>query len=255
MRTYLRKTGIAAAILVAVCAIAFLPKQVSQWVVLSAVALCAIWNGIRFTLSNNEFFKDKRIENSEETVSEKACTIDDTSEYLKYTIQQLSHRITDKLHSAYPDSSWRWAEKPTMQLFTSGGRIRITTSDTEEFNEADVLLDSIGRIDILMLKTSQIGEVISAVSENAEKDFTVDPEIWYEQRGRQALMDIISDLNARGTKNIKIGEDGCITLENSQQVAALEAFPAKNLWAKLIELLERDNLKTVEADDSIQVSW
>lgn len=253
MRNYLRKTGIAAVILIAVGAIAFLPKQTAQWTVLIAILACGLWNGVRFGVNHKDFLKRKRSA-AKAKHAEKSDT-DETQNYLTVATRQLAHRITDKLHSAYPDSSWQWIDKPTMQLFETGGHIRIATMQTGEFDEAEALLDSIGRIGIRMLKSNPIEEIITAQSENADTDFTVDPEVWYEQRGRKLLFDVITDLNAQGTKSVRIDEDGRVTLADSCEVSKLEAFPTKNLWAKLMELLEGDQLKTVEAEDSIELSW
>ena len=256
MKMYLRITGITAVILVAIAATAILPKQIAQGAILCAVLLCGIWNGIRFIMKHKEFFKSKNLVKVMKADEEQNKTAEKTQDdYLKYAVFQLSHRITDKLHSAYPDSSWQWTEKPSFQLFITGGHIRIMTMQTEEFNEADVQIDSIGRIGIQMLKSSPIEEIITANSENAETDFTVDPAVWYEQRGRKLLFDVITDLNAQGTKSVRIDESGRVTLADSSEVAKLEAFPTKNLWIKLIELLNGDQLKTVEVEDSIELSW
>lgn len=253
MRKYLRKTGIAAVIMIAVTAIAFLPKQTAQWAVLIAVLACCLWNGVRFGLEHKGFLKRKRF--AAKTKAAAKSDADETQNYLTVATRQLAHRITDKLHSAYPDSSWQWVEKPGMQLFEEGGHIRIATVQTEEFQEADVRLDAIGRIGIQMLKANPIEEIIASQSEYANADFSIDPEVWYEQRGRKLLFDIITDLNAQGTKSIRIDEKGNVMLADSREVAKLEAFPTKNLWAKLKELLEGDQLKTVEAEDSIELSW
>lgn len=253
MRNYLRKTGIAAVIMIAVTAIAFLPKQTAQWTVLIAVLACCLWNGVRFGLDHKGFLKRKRFAAKVKDAAKSDA--DETQNYLTIATRQLAHRITDKLHSAYPESSWQWVEKPAMQLFKEGGHIRIATMQTEEFHEADVQLDAIGRIGIQMLKSNPIEKIIAEQSGKAETDFTVDPAVWYEQRGRKLLFDVITDLNAQGTKSVRIDENGCVTLADSREVAKLEAFPTKNLWTKLTELLEGDQLKTVEAEDSIELSW
>lgn len=253
MRDYLKKTGLSAVILVTIGSIVFLPKQAAQWVILTAFIVWGILNGILFYLNHGKFFqikKVKKIVKPVENVKDEKKSID-----LKLAVVQLSHRVTDKLHSAYPKSTWQWSEQPDAELFSKGGRIRIATTDTEEFNEADVYIDAIGRIDIKMLKSNGINDIITSSSENAETDFTVDPQVWYDQRGKSMLKELITDLNARGTKCISIDEKGSVTLENSQQVAILDAFPTKNLWKKLIELFEADQLKSVETENSIMLSW
>ena len=173
----------------------------------------------------------------------------------KYAVNQLSHRVTDKLHSAFPEATWHWLEKPTAKLFTDGGRIRIATEKAENFTEADVLLDTFGRIEIKMLEVNSVSDVVKATSENAETEFTVDTRVWYEQCGQKVLTDIITDLNARGTRSLCINEDGSVIIDDNKQVGTLKAFPAKNLWKKLVGIFEDSGLTVVENEHSIQLGW
>lgn len=254
MRDYLKKTGLTAVILITVGAIVFFQKQTAQWIILAAFSIWAIINGILFCVNHKDFFQIKKSKKSSNLIKNAEETNDEEKE-TKYAVQQLSHRITDKLHSAYPDSVWNWSDKPDIKLFAEGGRFRISTMNTDEFDEADIFIDAIGRIDIKMLKSNGINEIITAKSEYAETDFAIDPVVWYEQKGKTMLTELITDLNAQGAKSISIDEKGNVTLENSQQVATLEAFPTKNLWKKLIELFEAEELKSVETEDSLILSW
>lgn len=255
MKAYLNKSGLTAVILITIGAIVFLPKQAAQWTILASVLLWGIVNGILFCLNHKDFFRTKSFKKVAVRNEQHKNNAQGTSVDFRVAVIQLAHRITDKMHSAFPEGTWQWTDKPNAKLFTDGGRIRIATVNTGEFNEADIFVDSIGRIDIKMLKSNRINDIISAESENAETDFTVDPKVWYEQRGKSMLTELITDLNARGTKSISIDEKGNVTLENSQQVATLEAFPTKNLWKQLISLFEADDLKSTETDDSIMLSW
>ena len=174
---------------------------------------------------------------------------------LNYVVIQLSHRITDKLHSAFPESSWHWIDRPTVNLFAEGGRLRIATKMTDDFNGADVILDSFGRIGLEMLKTDTFTKIIKAKDNNADTDYTVDAEAWYSQCGQKALTDIITDLNARGTKVLSINEDGSIVINDGEQIGVLKSFPSKNVWKKLIEIFEKNDLKAVEDEHSILLGW
>lgn len=255
MRNYLKRTGITAVILVTIGAIAFLPKQAAQWTIFAALLVWGIVNGTIFCINHKELFKSASFERAAKKAEKVRAKESDRPLDFKYSVLQLSHRITDKLHSVYPDSSWQWTDKPTAKLFTDGGRIRIATMNTEEFEEADILLDTIGRIDIKMLRTSGISDIIKKASPEADTDFTIDPKVWYEQRGKQALTNIIAEQNSQGIKSLSIDENGNVILENSKQVDILAAFPTKNLWKKLIELFEEDQLTVVETENSIQLSW
>lgn len=253
MRNSLRKSGLTTVIVLVLIATALLPKNVSQWIVLVTISLFVIAKGINYCLNHKEDFsrvKKRAIAKKEECRPLPVTLID-----IKYVINHLSHRITDKLHSAFPDSSWDWIDKPSVKLFTEGGIIRISTHKTEEFNEADVILDSYGRIDFKMLKASSIAEIIKAEDEKADVAFTVDTKVWYEQCGQKVLTELITELNAKGTKTLLINEDGSIVLEDNKQVGSLKSFPSKNLWKKLIGIFEEQGLTAVENEDSILLGW
>ena len=254
MRKMLRNSGLTAVILISLAATVLLPKKVSQWVVLVSILLFAISKSVRFFIEHKEDFlrmKKRAFSKKEELHKPLPTTLID----IKYVINHLSHRITDKLHSAFPESSWDWVDKPSVKLFTEGGIIRIRTHKTEEFNEADVILDSFGRIDFKMLKASSIAEIIKAEDENAEVAFTVDTKVWFEQCGQKALTELITELNAKGTKTLLINEDGSVVLEDNKQVGSLKSFPSKNLWKKLIGIFEEQGLTAVENEDSILLGW
>lgn len=253
MRNLLKKSGLTAVILVSIAAIAFLPKNVAQWVILGAIAIFAVAKGVVYYLNHEEEFKHTREKRASRAKSSKTAPAVPLE--FKYAVTQLSHRVTDKLHSAFPESTWHWTDKPTATLFTDGGRVRIATTKTDDFNEADVILDTYGRIEIKMLKTNSVSDIIKATDENADVDFTVDTKMWYEQCGQKVLTDIITDLNARGTKVLCINEDGSIVINDGEQVGMLKAFPSKNLWSKLISIFEESDLKVVENEHSIQIGW
>ena len=253
MRKFLKKSGLTAVILVSIAAMAFLPKNVAQWVVLGAIVVFGVAKGVTYYLNNEDEFKRKR--ESRISRAKKSKTALAIPLEFKYAVNQLSHRVTDKLHSAFPEGTWHWVDKPTSKHFTDGGRIRIATTKTEGFNEADVILDTYGRIEIKMLRADSVSDIIKASDANADTDFTVDTKMWYEQCGQQVLTEIITDLNARGTKVLCINEDGSIVIDDDKQVGMLKAFPSKNLWSKLISIFEESGLKAVENEHSIQLGW
>lgn len=254
MREYLKKSGLAVVILVSIAAIAFLPKNISQWVVLGAILFFGVVKGVMYILNNEDCFahKSEKLTARERNRAKNAPVV--PLEF-KYAVQQLSHRVTDKLHSAFPKSTWHWCEKPTARLFTDGGRVRIATIDTDNYNEADVILDTYGRIEIKMLETNTVSDIVKANNENAETEFTVDAREWYEKCAQNVLRDIITDLNARGTKVLCINEDGSLVVNEDEKVGMLKAFPDKNLWKKLTDIFSESGLTAVENEHSIKIGW
>lgn len=249
MRNYLKKSGLASIIVLSVIATVFLPKQIAQWLVLIGITAVGIFKGIEYLYAHKEEFCEKRKKRRKRTEDS------ETRSDIRYAVIQLSHRITDKLHSAFPESSWHWLDEPNANLFLNGGMVRIATTKTENFSEADVILDSFGRIDIKMLETSSFTDVVKNQDEKADTDYTVDAKAWYEQWGQKVLTDLITELNARGTKVLCIKEDGSVVIDEDKQVGLLKAFPTKNLWKKLIGVFEESGLTAVENEHGIEIGW
>lgn len=254
MREFLRTSGIAPIIVASIILVAFLPKNVSQWIVLVIVGVWAITNTVLFCNRHKEFFKSKSFKRISKSPNRDKNGSDSPLDF-KYSKIQLGHRITDRLQSAYPNSTWNWKDKPTASLFINGGSVRITTANTETYNEAEVVVDCIGRIEINMLAVSCINDIIKKQYKDAETEYIVDVKMWYEQCAASYLTELITDLNSKGTKTLTIDEKGCIKLDDNKEVGMLNRFPAKNLWKQLISILESEELKAVEIENCIQIGW
>lgn len=254
MKKYLRESGLSAVIIVSIVAVAFLPKNIAQWIVLGVIICFCICKAVQYCFDNSEKFEYKRGRLFARERS-KAKTTPVVPLEFKYAVQQLSHRVTDKLHSVFPESTWKWAEKPTAKLFVDGGRVRIATMKTGEYNEAEVILDAYGSIEINMLDTTTVSDIIKSIDTNAEVEYTIDVNEWYEKCAQKVLSDIITDLNARGTKVLCINEDGSLVINDNEQVGKLKEFPSKNLWKKLVDIFTDSGLHAVENEQSIQIGW
>lgn len=252
MKDYLRKTGLAAVIVISIAATAFLPKRISQWVILTALL---VWLGtVLFAfVKKHRTDHPARVREKRNTSYEKSITAQEKAH--KGIEMHLSHRITDKLHSAYPDATWRWKSGLTSSFLENGGSARIETSNTDEFNEADITVDSFGRISVEMIKSQGIGSVIQGEDENANIDYTTDVSVWYDAKGKALLTDIINELNAKGSKSLTICEDGNVIIGEGESVGVLPAFPTKNLWTKLSEIIEGEGLKIVQNETSLEIGW
>ena len=124
MREFLRKSGLAAIIVASIISVTFLPKNVSQWVVLAVVGAWAITNAVLFCIRHKEFFKSKSFKRTAKSPRQDSRSSDSSLDF-KYSKIQLGHRITDRLHSAYPNSTWDWKDMPTASLFTDGGIVKL----------------------------------------------------------------------------------------------------------------------------------
>lgn len=250
----MKKSGLTTVIIVSFAAMAFLPENVAQWIVLGAIIVFAAVKGVSYCLDHKEEFSEKK----QKIKSYARKNMKQKTEFepeLKFVIIQLSHRITDKLHSAFPEGSWHWIERPTLKHFADGGTVRIATKNTEEFTEADILMDAFGRIELQMLKTDTLAKIVKRTDKKADTGYTVDAEVWYNQCAQKVLTEIITDLNARGTKVLCIKEDGSMVINEGEKVGVLKAFPGKNLWKKIVSIFEENGLKAVENENSIEIAW
>ena len=86
----------------------------------------------------------------------------------------------------------------------------------------------------------------------------VDPQIWYEQKARVVLDNLISDLGSRGYSSLSITEDGNVMIQQEDRTikkAKLEAMPDRLSWERLSKVLQGEGLATDITDDAINVSW
>lgn len=252
MKEFLKKSGLRTVILVSIAAIAFLSKDIAQWVVLGAIFVFIMAKGIVYCLEHKDTIYAKK---QKAKSGKNECIESESEKALNFTIIQLSHRVTDRLHTLFPECTWTWVDKPTLNFFAKGGRLRIATNKTEEFKEADVILDMFGRIDIKLLNSDSVTELIKTVDKNADTDYSIDVDVWYTQCGHKLLTEIITELNAGGTKVLCINEDGSIVVDDDKQVGTFKSFPSKNLWTKLIGIFEENGLSVVENEHSIQLGW
>ena len=74
------------------------------------------------------------------------------------------------------------------------------------------------------------------------------------------LETLVTDLDSRGHNTLTVQEDGSIRIcpeEDGEEVTqgVFADFPARDLWPRLAELLERDGLSAAVRDDCIAVTW
>lgn len=179
-------------------------------------------------------------------------------------LQHIALRITDKLKSAYPNTTWKWKKEPTLQSILSGSTHRIIVDDMEKYTHADISFDKFARIHIepLILGTfhpspaadNSIPEDDTDVKEPA----VVDVKVWYEMVGQKILQTQITELNCKGHSKLTIKENGDIVIKKQGKdflQTSLDAFPAKNYWQELISVLESDELIGKITENTLLISW
>ena len=92
----------------------------------------------------------------------------------------------------------------------------------------------------------------------AEPPVHVDPESWYSLIGKPLLTELIGDLQARGHRKLFINEAGEIFIyaNNTPEIKdTFQHFPPRDYWAALMDIFTRDELKAVETNDTLELSW
>ncbi len=140
-----------------------------------------------------------------------------------------------------------------------------------DFNYADVIFGRNAQISINMMKFVSMDDLgnetpkstkstrTKSKQDNTEQAETaqpnresVDPQIWYEQKGRAVLENIISELNSRGHSSLTIKDDGEIYITQAdKQVrqARLAGMPEKSKWGKLSKVFHSEGLAAEVKED------
>ena len=175
----------------------------------------------------------------------------------------VNHRITNYLQSAYPGSSWEWRVEDPEALVSNGGTGRIQVFGVTDFSHADVTINKKAEITYEMLKVVPIGEDPAGSSEKdeatpASPKNPINPQVWYEQKGRVVLENIITDLNSRGHSSLSITKSGDVIIKQDEREikkATLEAMPDKVYWHRLAKVFQGEGLAASVTDNAVVVSW
>ena len=183
----------------------------------------------------------------------------------KLLLGHLSCRITDKLKAVFPDAAWYWlTENP--ESIARGGTGRIRIEDADEYTHADVTVDNFFRLSFAMMKIRDLRDVFAESDTAADEDETAEPQEpvqvnvadWYEWVGKEALQEVITELNSRGYSRVFIKESGEVyVVEDGNEAvkAALKEMPEESRWAELVEVLAANGLKGIINNDRLAVTW
>ncbi len=238
---------------------------------LTAIALIAwsVWATVKFLLPYLMDLHDAResrkllrkyVEEERNTSSSTAVPVDETAAVL---LLHVNHRISSYLKSAYPDATWVWREEDPEGLVARGGTGRIQVYGVADFNYADVTVNRNAEISCNMLKLIPMTEIRGneAGAEEPAKPVPqnpIDPQVWFERKGRVVLESLITDLHSRGHSSLTIKENGEITIlqENTEMnQGKLESMPDKMYWERLAKVFRSEGLTTDITADSLVVSW
>lgn len=181
--------------------------------------------------------------------------------YWAVLLRHASCRITDYLHSAFPDATWRWETKAPEQIIANGGTARIRLSSAGEYSHADVALNTDASIKINLMRVATLDELLNGVSQAAESQpapAVNGTEAWYSLMGRQKLQEISIDLQTCGHRWMYLAENGdvLVTEDNSTaKQAQLANMPGRKFWKELIVLLSEDGVNVSEEKDMLKLTF
>ncbi len=115
-------------ILVMLVIMAFFRDPHSQWLIIGAVGIWALFILTTFAITGSKSIKEKiakLIANRPKRSKRKVKTfivpeVADSPE--KVLLRHINCRITDKLKSAYPNATWEWCEETPVKLGPKAGQ-------------------------------------------------------------------------------------------------------------------------------------
>lgn len=227
-------------------------------------ALYSINRNIKRTPRRRKTRPFERLRNTEVKVlspkREKGITL--SSEDVQFLITQFRLRISEKLKSAYPNAIWKWMVAPSLKELIDGNTVRIQVENMGNYTHADVCFDGYGRIHV---EPMTIGSFIpeddkksDADNEAPKEPAVVDVKAWFDMIGKIVLDKQITELNAQGHSKLTIKENGDIVVgynHKEKLLCTLDAFPGKNYWEDLRNVLNDNGLDSKIAGNSLQISW
>ena len=176
-------------------------------------------------------------------------------------LRYANHRILGYLHSLYADAYFEWCEKSPVELIRSSGTGRIRIHGVPDFDHADITFHKDATIQYDMLKIVPLSKLGAACEESIDippNKRPIDPNMWYENYGREVLETLVADLNSRGLNKLTMKENGDLCIQQDEELVPqehLSNFPAKVYWPRLVEVLDRNGLAAETTAQGIQVSW
>jgi hypothetical protein len=257
-------------LIVAVLAItAFIRGTWQFWLLISAFAIWSIWAIIKHLIpfakeckAQKEAKAFQKYFEKQEQARKAFQQIEDGNPLSPILLRHINHRISAQLQAIYPDATWDWQEVDPIKLATNGGIGRIQINGVSDFNFAEVVLDQNAKVECRFLKIVPFAdnrEPIAEESDNHAKPKEIDPQVWYEKKGKIVLQNLIVDLNSRGHKSLTICDDGNIILRQSDnkelKKSAFQNLPERVYWPKLVKIFERDGMATEITDLGLVLTW
>lgn len=192
-------------------------------------------------------------------------------------LEHVQARITEHLRQVYPDATWEFCEKAPMEDILDGGMVRIRLKGAGEFTQGTVSFEDPQTLEIDLIRTEKLHRIgtvcIPSAHEGPEElilvpevedtsgtptEAPVDVSVWYSLIGRDALTNLITDLNVRGCSSLQITEDGDVLIQqdnSEQKERTLDRMPKSDFWPELIGLIEEQGLTVKSENKRLAIAW
>lgn len=233
-------------IVVTLIILAFFKGNVRDWLL---IGFTAVWLVISVIRLSKKFANRSENVPQKKTRSRKISRKEAKQIQMKKTLlMHLNYRITDKLRSVYPDSTWNWVIRSPEKLAECGGVGRIRTTNTGEFTHAEIRVDSFANVEFTMLKLSPLEE------QTNPPPSPDDAKLWYQMYGKELFVNAVTDLNTRGYKRLEINEAGEIIVGGEKQ-DEIENPLRTTAWESLVKILGDDGLNAHVEDNKLVLEW
>ena len=171
---------------------------------------------------------------------------------LRKLLAHVNFRVSAALRSAYPNASWEWTMENPLRYVAEGGTGRIRVYNVPNYEYADVTLGTDAALSCSMIHRDGGNALSNRPSAN--------PEAWFENQAKEALLELMNDLNTRGHSKLFLKEDGTACIQpvpGGEDIpqGKLNAFPARVYWPKLAEVMTKAGMAATVLDDKIQIAW
>jgi hypothetical protein len=258
-------------LIVAVLAVmAFLRGSWQFWALTTVFAVWSAWAICRHLIPFLKELRDNREARKVQKHYQKQAEqqklfwdIDTSDPVSVVLLRHVNHRISAYLQASYPDATWSWCEENPEKLATKGGTGRIKLNNVPDFNFAEITLDQSAKIGCKLLKLVPLGAEKNPAAETLPEEkpaptTEVNPQVWYEQKGKAVLTNLIVDLDSRGHSSLTIQEDGNIVIKQENRdikKRVFETVPDRVSWPRLVKVFERDGIATEITDGGLLLSW
>lgn len=187
-------------------------------------------------------------------------------------VRHLNCRITEHIKSVYPTATWDWCGGNPVSIAIYGGTGRISISNSGIFNNADVVLNPLGQLQLTMLQAVKLEQLAKQPEQGGRPEKTeqkaadtsepeepaVNVPAWVDLVGRGPLYELSARLFEKGYQKLSINEAGKVSVldgASEKELASLENMPPMKFWDELAKLLSDESHFVEVKSDRLELGW